>query len=148
MKNKRSYIIILLFLIIIFLVVLGRALLFGRGNPQETLTINGNKINVEVVSDQQKLELGLGGRDSLESNSGMLFVFPTSASHSFWMKCMKFDLDIIWINDHRIVHIEKNVKADFAGVLTPSEPSDHVLEIAAGAADRMDAKEGDEILGY
>jgi len=57
---------------------------------------------------------------------------------------MRFPLDIVWIDNDTIVHIEKNVQPDFAGIITPSENADTVLEINAGVADKTGLKVGDK----
>src|SRR5947208_11440214 len=43
---------------------------------------------------------GLQGKEGLKKNEGMLFIFEQDGLHRFWMKDMKFPIDIIWI-DHR-----------------------------------------------
>ena len=40
---------------------------------------------------------GLSGRDNLADDEGMFFVFEKSDIYPFWMKDMKFAIDIIWI---------------------------------------------------
>src|SRR3989344_7914429 len=61
----------------------------------KVVTINDAKINVEIADTQDKRAKGLGGRDSLATGSGMLFIFPKADRYSFWMKGTKFPLDII-----------------------------------------------------
>ena len=39
----------------------------------------------------------------------MLFRFSQAEKYSFWMKDMRFPLDIIWIKNREVVHIEKNI---------------------------------------
>jgi len=115
----------------------------SQGNEIKTITVGDAKFQAEVVSSQQKMELGLGGRENLCLTCGMLFVFPKSGRYSFWMKDMKFPLDILWISDNTIVHIEKNIQPDFAGTLSSQENADSVLEINAGTVDRLGVKMGD-----
>lgn len=120
-----------------------RAVYSPQGNVIKTITVGNAKFQAEAVSTPEKMELGLGGRNSLCPTCGMLFAFPKTGSYSFWMKGMRFPLDIIWISSGTIVHIEKNVQPDFAGILTPSENADTVLEVNAGTADQLGLKEGD-----
>ena len=50
-------------------------------------------------------------RESLNENSGMLFIFPKEDFHNFWMKNTLIPLDIIWINSAKeIVFIENNAQ--------------------------------------
>jgi uncharacterized membrane protein (UPF0127 family) len=58
----------------------------------------------------------------------MLFVFEDSAKYSFWMKDMKFLIDIIWLdNDGKVVHIEQNlqpcVSVFICPTYTPNRPT-------------------------
>ena len=76
----------------------------------------------------------------------MLFVFEKRKLRRFWMKDMQFPLDIIWLDNHRIVHINHNVKlansAEQLEVMTSPLPVNFVLEIAAGKAAKLQLKTG------
>ena len=76
----------------------------------------------------------------------MLFVFEKRKPHRFWMKDMRFPLDIIWLDNHRIVHIIHNAKPvnsrDEPKVMTSPVPVNFVLEIAAGRAAKLRLKTG------
>ena len=77
----------------------------------------------------------------------MLFVFDKLEAHHFWMKDMNFALDIMWLDNHRIVDIIKNVKPVRSGkrppILKPLAPANFVLEIAAGRSTELKLKKGD-----
>lgn len=103
---------------------------------------------VEVaVTDAQK-ELGLGQRDSLADNHGMLFVYPGRGEYTFWMKGMRFPLDFIWIDGVTVVDITRNVPVD-AGpnyrLYRPVKPADKILEVNAGDADAKGIRIGDTV---
>ena len=78
-------------------------------NYDRSLTIADKNILVEVVDTDNARKLGLSYRPSLENNRGMLFDFTntTDKRPSFWMKDMRFSIDIIWINNGTVVGIEK-----------------------------------------
>lgn len=108
--------------------------------------------NVEVANTPELRKTGLGGRESLASNSGMLFVFDRAGKPSFWMKAMKFPIDIIWIKGSKIVDILQNVQppsgdqADSALPLyAPVTEVDKVLEVNAGDVVKYGIKVGDRI---
>ncbi len=111
--------------------------------------INGDRIVAEVAGSQSAREKGLSGRTEMPPGRGMLFVFPTSGRHPFWMKGMNFAIDIIWINGNKIVDIAPGAAPPIAGsdpqVLIPREEADFVLEIASGGAALRRWKIGDEI---
>lgn len=103
-----------------------------------TIKINDHVIKAEVVKSQAALQQGLSGRTSLAADQGMLFVFDKPGTHSFWMKDMKFPLDIIWLNNGQVVEIWANAPAPAPGQAPASHmplfSADMVLEIPAGQA--------------
>ena len=109
-------------------------------------TSKGEKIPVEVADTFKKRSLGLGKRTSLKKGWGMLFVFEKRKPHRFWMKDMQFPLDIIWLENHRIVHIIHNAKPSNSNaepeVMTSPVSVNFVLEIAAGRAAKLRLKTG------
>ena len=109
-------------------------------------TSTGEEFSVEVADTLKKRSLGLGKRTSLIKGWGMLFVFEKRKPHRFWMKDMQFPLDIIWLDNHRIVHIIHNAKPvnsrDEPEIMTSPVPVNFVLEIAAGRAAKLRLKTG------
>jgi len=78
---------------------------------KKQITISGRTIDVAIVDDEISRREGLSVKDSLEENEGMLFVFEEkNIKPSFWMKDMKFAIDIIWIDNEKIVQINENVQ--------------------------------------
>ena len=85
------------------------------------------------TSDQQK---GLSDRDSMANDHGMLFVFDSEANWGFWMKGMRFSLDIIWFDSQRhVVYIEQSLPPctpEDCPIYTPPVKAMYVLEVNAG----------------
>jgi len=137
---------ILLISCITFLVLL----IYYVKNPlTPKLSIEGNVFTYELAITPQEHEHGLSGRDPLPQNHGMLFVFDHKEQVSFWMKEMKFSLDMIWIDDNKIVDISKNVPAPIEGqrlpIYSPKKPVNRVFKVNAGTADKLGLKEGDTV---
>ena len=109
------------------------------------IEINGRKFQVEVAKTENEIEKGLSGRDTLCENCGMLFVFPEKGKRGFWMKGMRFSLDIIWTNEGKVVYIAKDFSYGSTEVISPEIPADKVLELNAGKADELEIKVGDEV---
>lgn len=141
---------IILFIIIInaIIIVLGyvsiREYSF-HGNRIKKIVLGNENFYSEVVSSPSRMYRGLGGRNDLCQSCAMLFQFSDSGKHSFWMKNMLFPLDIIWLLNDKIVHLEKNVPKDFSGIMMPSDKADQVLEINAGNIERLGIKIGDKM---
>lgn len=101
------------------------------------ITIAGTEFAVEVANTAYTRMQGLSGREELSEGHGMLFLFNPPERAGFWMKDMKFPIDIVWISGGRVVGVEANVSPDDAPSRTvyyPSAPVDRVLEISAGSA--------------
>ncbi len=116
------------------------------------LTINGQELDVEVATTSAEIVRGLSGRDSLDLD-GMLFVFPIPGKQNFWMKDMRFPLDLLWINNGKVIDILRNVPPPEPGtpdsqLKTYSSPGtvSHVLELPAGAASRLGVEVSSEII--
>ncbi|MBI2065143.1 MAG: DUF192 domain-containing protein [Candidatus Yanofskybacteria bacterium] len=148
------------FILILFLTITG-LLVFSYFNPwngipsinqfpkqnQSILSINGTNIKVEIADEPNEQSQGLSGRESLANDSGMLFVFPQPIITGFWMKDMKFSLDLIWIDERgKIIEITKNISpVTYPETFLPPSPIKYVLEVNAGWSDKNNIKIGDKI---
>ncbi len=79
---------------------------------------------------------GLGGLDSIKKDEGMLFVFDNPVQQGFWMKNMKFPIDIIWIDKNKkVIGINENMSPDsYPNLFLPVKPITYVLEVNAGVS--------------
>lgn len=104
-------------------------------------------IRLDVVRSEAAREKGLGGRIGLADNQGMLFVFDDTNEHCFWMKDMRFSIDMIWLNARgRVEHIEKNVSPDtYPETFCPNKPSKYMLEVVAGMASDLRLRTGSSV---
>lgn len=87
-------------------------------------------------------------RKHLAKDRGLLFVFKEEGFYRFWMKNMRFPLDIIWIsNDKRIVDIKKNVApcGSACESLAPLARALYVLEVNSGFVSEHNIKIGQKI---
>jgi len=155
---QKNFLIIfaVIFAIGIVLIYLGRGSVKSNTSVQKqnaSATIGGETFNLEVVSQSAAMAQGLSGRDSIGNRDGMLFMFNRPGIQAFWMKGMKFAIDIIWIRGNKVMGIDKNVPPPGEGVISslnlsfyPS-PSliDKVIEVKAGTADALKLKTGDTI---
>lgn len=106
----------------------------------------GQVIFLDRVSTLAAHQTGLGGRTSLCNRCGMLFLFGRAGTYGFWMKGMVMDIDIVWLRDGRVVHIEEHVPFTTPEKqYTPKESADSVLELGSGRARALGITLGDEI---
>ncbi len=99
--------------------------------------IEGRSYDLEIADTPEERERGLGGRANLPRDHAMLFVFPVSEPQGFWMKDMRFPLDIVWLSGETVVHIERNVPVEAGVVFRPAVSADRVIELNAGAASTL-----------
>lgn len=135
---------------VLFLIAFVTILLIGwySTHPLGTkLTIRDHTFNVELAVTPKEKERGLGYRDSLKPDSGMLFVYDHAEQYGFWMKGMRFPLDFIWINGLVVADLTPNVAPPTNGMplisLQPKFPVDKVLEVNAGTIERFGIEIGD-----
>jgi len=115
------------------------------------MDINGHEISLEISDTAETRERGLSGRDSLAVDNGMLFVFPEAGNYGFWMKGMRFPIDIVWIAYDTVVGWEADVDPQIGvpdaslAVYYPPSPADRVLELPGGRAAALDIALGTKI---
>ena len=103
-------------------------------------------VKAELVLTDSEKQQGLMGRESLGEDQGMLFVFEEEKVRAFWMKNMRFSLDIIWADsDQRIVDIHENIPPceESCSNILPQAPARFVLEVSSGFAEKNGIKVGD-----
>ena len=109
---------------------------------------------VEVAVTGEQRRQGLSGRESLESGSGMLFVYESARPLQFWMVRMQFPLDFVWIGDDcKVREISRDIPAPPADAedseiarVRPSGEVQYVLEVNAGEAEELEVGVGDGVV--
>jgi len=102
-------------------------------------------IQLEVPATPRQYTWGLMGRPPLAPYTGMWFRFQPAEPVKFWMHRTPSPLDMLFIRDGKVIAIE-------AGAAPcprlpcrsygPAEPSDGVVELAAGEAARLGIRVG------
>ena len=126
------------------------------------LSMGGHIFEAEVADSYSLQDLGLSGREYISEDKAMIFVFPMSGVYKFWMKDMKFPIDIIWLSPEpsdttslennlqsKIIYIEKNVSPNtYPKTFGSNVSSKYVVEVASGTVDRLDLDVGDSVSFY
>lgn len=114
------------------------------------VVIGKTEVTAEVVVSQRKRNRGLAGRDGLADGCGMLFIYVhdwmnwSEEDFNFWNKGMCFPIDIIWIDDGKVVGTFKNLPA-YTGKPVRAYPQRRttvVLEVNAGFVKQHGIKRG------
>lgn len=112
---------------------------FPKARQTAEISVGDSRVVVDLALTPDQQQLGLGYRNGLLPGTGMLFVFPEASDRTFWMKGMRFCLDIIWIEGGAITGAAERVCPDPDGTQDaerqrfPSRvPVTYVLEMPAG----------------
>ncbi len=119
--------------------------------------LKGETFYVEVAADDKVRIRGLGGRDHIEPDGGMLFVFPRAERRQFVMRDCLVPIDIAFLDGSgRVLTMytmpveeprrEGESERDYENRLerySSRFPSEFVLELKEGTLKRLGVKEGD-----
>lgn len=101
-------------------------------------TADLSSLRLEIADTDATRTRGLSGRPSLDERAGMLFVFPERGVYPFWMKEMRFPIDIVWIDGDTVVDVVTLPPPEEGRNVPPSHiplvKADLVLEVNAGQA--------------
>ncbi len=111
------------------------------------VVLNGQRYMLTTARTSAAQEKGLSGKDSLASNNGMLFIFPQPGQQCFWMKGMKFSIDMVWLDSSQtITKIEPQVSPDsYPAIFCPTTDTMWTLELPAGAVNGQHLRLGQHL---
>jgi hypothetical protein len=131
---------------------LGAAYAAGSGSGSapkvilETAAKKSYQVKVEVANDDLARARGLMFRRSLGEDSGMLFIFPDSEDHAFWMKNTLIPLDMIFIGeDGQVVGVVERAAPQTLNPRSVGAPSRYVLEVNGGYCAKRGIAAGDRV---
>lgn len=120
---------------------------------KKTIIVGGKTFFIEIADSPEERQMGLSGRKELEKNSGLLFIFDKQNTRPpFWMKGMEISIDIVWIDNDKVIQLNTDVKPEPTDtpdkdlrLYTPNQPIDQVLELSAGTVKEMKIRVGDKV---
>lgn len=114
---------------------------------RSAVELNGQKITAEIAASLEARATGLSKYKTLDDGRGMLFVYDQPQKQCFWMKDMKFAIDILWIgSDKQILHIEENVQpSTYPKQFCPDVPAKYALEVNSGLVNRTGVRVGQKL---
>lgn len=103
------------------------------------VTVGDHDLDTMLAVTPGQQTLGMGYRNTLGADEAMLFVNESAEPRTFWMKGMRYCLDIIWIEQGIIVGAAENTCPDPEGTsdadrlrVSSPQPVTYVLETRAG----------------
>lgn len=112
---------------------------------------NGQEIKTKIAVTEKQKEIGLGFVEEMKGYQAMLFINEEPQRVSFWMKNMKFNLDIFYLDENKIVReVYFNQepcpeKIECSKIVSASEKIKYILEIPAGMAEEYQLKINSQI---
>lgn len=124
----------------------------NQPRTQTTTTLilpDGFQVNAELALSLEQQARGLMFRESLCDNCGMLFVFPSNYTPSFWMKNTLVPLDIIFLDEKMnaiaIFENSQPCKTEQCAHYTPSNPAAYAFELPAFTARKHNVTENTQV---
>jgi hypothetical protein len=121
-------------------------------DSQIKVVINQKEYLLNIAKTDEERSRGLAKFDTIKENEGMLFIFDVPGRYSFYMKGMKFNIDIIFLDQNKIVvDLYKNVKfQDYKNpydyeTYKPNFNSKYTIELKEGEIEKNGVKLGDYI---
>ncbi|MGK7345772.1 MAG: DUF192 domain-containing protein [Candidatus Nitrospinota bacterium M3_3B_026] len=106
-------------------------------------------ITVELATTPERWARGLMFRESLAPGSGMFFIFPREERRTFWMKNVRFPLDIIFLDSGYVI---RNIfesappcAAEPCERYRSGSPARYVLETPGGFCASHGVREGQKV---
>ena len=120
---------------------------------KQNIKIGDKNYEIFVTETEEERNTGLAAFENIKDNEGMLFEFPEENFYSFWMKDMKFDIDIIFLDQNKkVIQIFESVqKSSYQNkenhqIYLPKLKSKYVIEIKSGESKKNQLKVGDVIV--
>ncbi|HEX8182777.1 MAG TPA: DUF192 domain-containing protein [Candidatus Saccharimonadales bacterium] len=136
--------------VILAVVILLLSLYFNKSGTDRVLILGKDTSSIttytlETVTTADQQSQGLSDRSSLGAQSGMLFSYDQTAERCMWMKDMRFNIDIIWLDDHqKITQIEANLSpSSYPKVFCAN--GRYVIELPSGSAAKHQLKVGQSV---
>jgi len=111
--------------------------------------LKGQRFDIEIAADDAARARGLMFRDSMPADHGMLFLFDNMQPRVFWMKNTHIPLDILYFDqEYKLVSVQQRVppcRSEPCAQYPSTGPAQYVLELNAGAAEKLGVKPGDKL---
>ncbi len=143
----------LLFFAIIFVAIaFGARYAFAQATTPKRaavqVTVGKAKFSAKLADTMLLRAQGLSGHAPLGINEGMLFIFPSPSSGSFWMYNMLFPIDVVWIRNRKVIGITEDARPmSETGyrLYHPPAPYDLVLELSSHSAKKYGVRVGNAV---
>lgn len=119
-------------------IVIAKDLQPGVKFNQISIELGNKKLKVDLAKTPEQQQKGMMYREKLKENEGMLFVFNTEETLSFWMKNTLVNLSIAYIDKNlKIIDIQEMKATSPLSITEPptypsKKPAMYALEMPKG----------------
>lgn len=126
------------------IIVAGIWMMHTVSDRRVTVSIGSTLVRAQVADTEDARAKGLSGTSPLGENEGMLFVFEVPGRWGMWMKGMKYNLDMLWLDENKkVVYMEQDLAPDtYPKMFLPDDEALYVVELPAGFIQKHDVKMG------
>lgn len=144
---KRSSFVFLVGLVVLVGGVVAVGSRLDHGMRGRRVSLGDRVFKVQVADDDLERSKGLSGQPGLQPDEGMLFVFEGPTANCFWMKDMKFRLDILWFDEnYRLIHRVLDVGPEsYPTSFCPPRRAKYVVELLGGRTEKLNLKLDDSL---
>lgn len=100
--------------------------------PELTLSLNGQRLTVEVASTEPTRMQGLMHRRILPESRGMLFVFPEQGLHGMWMMNTYIPLSVAFLDEGGVIINIADMEPHTRTTHAATRPARYALEVNRG----------------
>lgn len=145
MKNSRKYALIVACVAAACLIAGGIFVYTKLAQPK--VRVADKTFKAEYRRTEAERHQGLSGRASYPADKVMVFEFKQPDKRCFWMKDMKFSIDMVWLDpEKKVIGIEENVSPDTYPQDFCRDNAQYVLEFSAGTIRSAGLHTGDPVI--
>lgn len=149
LKSRSFFALLACLIAVSILLIIGILRDRNAVSPNDARVVRIGNYEYKLIHARTEFErqVGLSSYNIMPPKSAMIFVSDKPGDMKFWMKDMKFSIDIIWLSEkNQIIRIiDRLSPSTYPRAYSSIMPAKYVIEFPAGAAQKSKILEGDYI---
>ena len=113
--------------------------------PSVEIGVGDATLEAEIADDGQERYTGLGFRDAMDENAGMLFVYPDERPLTFTMRDTRIPLSIAFVSKDLVINEIHDMPVGPDQLFPSERPAMYALETNLGWFERNGVEPGDRL---
>ena len=113
--------------------------------PSVEIGVGDATLEAEIADDGQERYVGLGFRDSMDEDVGMLFVYPDERPLTFTMRDTRIPLSIAFVSEDLVINEIHDMPVGPDQLFPSERPAMYALETNLGWFERNGVEPGDRL---